>query len=207
MTRSPFPFASLAFATAIIAAPVVAAPAIGQPAPVLKAVDADGRVRTLSEFKGRTVVLEWSNNGCPYVQKHYNAGSMQTLQKSATANGIAWLTVVSSAPGHQGHLTGAEARAWKVKAGAHSSAVLLDPTGVNGRAYDAKTTPHMFIIDKAGKVAYMGGIDDKPSSDPATLADARNHVAAALADLGAGRAVATPVTRPYGCSVKYGSPG
>lgn len=193
--------AALAFA----AAPALAAPAVGQPAPAFQAVDDDGRKRSLSEFKGQVVVLEWTNKGCPYVQKHYDSGNMQRLQKQATKDGAVWLTVISSAPDTQGHMTAPEAKAWKVKANAASTAVLLDPAGRVGRAYDARTTPHMYIVDPAGKLVYMGGIDDRPSSEPASLKGAKNYVAAALADLKAGRAVAQPVSRPYGCGVKYGS--
>lgn len=187
------------------ASPAAAAPVLGQPAPALQAVDADGRTRSLAEFKGKTVVLEWTNNGCPYVRKHYDSGNMQGLQKQATKDGVVWLTVISSAPGTQGHMTGAQAKAWKAKEGAASTAVLLDPTGVVGRAYDAKTTPHMYVVDKAGTLVYMGGIDDKASADPATLKTATNYVKAALSDVKSGRAVAQAATRPYGCSVKYSS--
>lgn len=197
-------FALLAAASAI-AAPAAAAPMLGQPAPAFQAVDASGKTRALSEFRGKTVVLEWTNNGCPYVQKHYNAGAMQGLQAQAAKDGMVWLTVISSAPGMQGHLTGPQAKAWKAEAKAASTDILLDPQGTVGRAYDAKTTPHMYIVDKAGKLVYMGGIDDKASSDPATLKGAVNYVAAALADVKAGRPVAQAATRPYGCSVKYGS--
>lgn len=188
-----------------LAAPAVAAPVLGQPAPAFEAVDAKGKTRSLAEFRGKTVVLEWTNNGCPYVQKHYNSGNMQNLQGQAAKDGVVWLTVVSSAPGMQGHLTGPQAVAWKAKEKAPVADVLLDPKGTVGRAYEAKTTPHMYVVDKAGALVYMGGIDDKPSSDPASLKGATNYVAAALADVKAGRAVAQAATRPYGCSVKYGS--
>jgi hypothetical protein len=191
-------------ATAALAAPALAAPRLGQAAPAFQAVDADGRTRALSEFKGKTVVLEWSNNGCPYVKKHYDSGNMQGLQKQATADGVVWLTIVSSAPGTQGYLTAAEAKAWKTKAGLGSSSILLDPKGTVGRTYEAKTTPHMYIVDKTGKLVYMGGIDDKASASPATLKGANNYVVAALADVKAGRPVAQAATQPYGCSVKYG---
>ena len=191
--------------SAALAVPAFAAPSLGQPAPAFQAVDAAGRTRSLSEFAGKTVVLEWTNDGCPYVQKHYGSGNMQSLQKRATADGVVWLTIVSSAPGMQGYLTPAQARAWKAKAKAASTDLLLDPQGRIGRAYEAKATPHMFVIDKAGKVAYMGGIDDRPYADPASLKGARNYVAEALADLKAGRRVAVAVSQPYGCSIKYGS--
>lgn len=193
----------LAASMLAIAAPAAAAPAIGQPAPNFQAVDADGRTRSLSEFKGRTVVLEWHNGGCPYVKKHYGAGAMQSLQKQATADGAVWLTLISSAPGTQGYLAPAEAKTWKASNKAAATALLLDPEGDVGKAYDARTTPHMYVVDRAGRLAYMGGIDDKPSADPSSLKGANNYVAAALADLKAGRNVATPVSKPYGCSVKY----
>jgi len=192
-------------AAIVAAAPAMAAPVLGQPAPAFQAVDASGNTRSLSEFRGKTVVLEWTNNGCPYVQKHYNSGAMQSLQREATRDGVVWLTLISSAPGMQGYLTGPQARQWKAEAKAASTDVLLDPKGTVGRAYEAKTTPHMYVVDKAGKLVYMGGIDDKPSSDPDSLKGARNYVVAALADVKAGRPVAQAVTRPYGCSVKYGS--
>ena len=195
---------ALAFA-ASLAGPATAAPLLGQPAPAFKATDASGKTRSLAEFRGKTVVLEWTNSGCPYVQKHYNAGAMQKLQSQATRDGVVWLTVVSSAPGMQGFLTPAAAKAWKSNLGAGAADVLLDPKGAVGRAYDARTTPHMYIVDKAGALVYMGGIDDQPSADPESLKGARNFVTAALADIKAGRVVAQAATRPYGCSVKYGS--
>lgn len=198
-------FAIALLAASALAAPAAAAPVLGQAAPAFTAVDANGKARSLSEFRGKTVVLEWTNSGCPYVRKHYDSGNMQGLQKSATADGAVWLTVISSAPGTQGYVAGADAKAWKTKEKAAHTDLLLDPKGTVGRAYEAKTTPHMYIIDKAGKLVYMGGIDDKASSDPASLNGAKNYVTAALADVKAGRAVAQAATRPYGCSVKYGS--
>lgn len=196
---------ALAAASMLAGPAAVAAPVVGQPAPAFTAVDAHGKTRVLAEFKGRTVVLEWTNEGCPYVRKHYDSGAMQALQRDATREGAIWLTVVSSAPGTQGYLTQATAKTWKAKEKAAPTDVLLDAKGVVGRAYEAKTTPHMYVIDKAGKLVYMGGIDDRPSSDPESLKGAKNYVVAALADLKAGRPVAQPVTRSYGCSVKYGS--
>ncbi len=188
-----------------LAAPAVAAPVLGQPAPAFNAVDADGHARSLAEFRGKTVVLEWTNNGCPYVQKHYNSGNMQGLQKEATKEGVVWLTLISSAPGFQGYLTGPQAKQWKSKVGAASSDVLLDPKGTVGRAYGARTTPHMYVVDRTGTLVYMGGIDDRASADPDSLKGAKNYVVAALADVRAGRPVAQAATRPYGCSVKYSS--
>ena len=196
---------SILFAAAIaLAAPAAhAAPVVGQAAPAFTAKDADGKTRSLSEFNGKTVVLEWTNDGCPYVQKHYKSGAMQGLQKSAAKDGVVWLTLISSAPGKQGYLEGAQARGWKATNGAGSTALLLDPTGQVGHAYEAKTTPHMYIVDKTGKLVYMGGIDDKPTADPASLKGANNYVSAALSDIKAGRAVSTPVSKPYGCTIKY----
>ena len=187
------------------ALPAQAAPAVGQAAPAFSVADADGKTRSLADFKGKTVVLEWHNEGCPYVKKHYGAGAMQKLQKQATADGVVWLTVVSSAPNTQGYLAADAAKGWKTKYDAGSTALLLDPAGKVGHAYDAKTTPHMYVIDKGGNLAYMGAIDDKPVANPESLKGAKNYVSAALADLDAGRPVATPVTKAYGCSVKYAS--
>lgn len=198
--------AVLAVALTLAAAgPAFAAPELGQPAPPFRAMDENGRERALSDYLGKTVVLEWTNSGCPYVGKHYGSGTMQALQKKATREGVVWLTVASSAPRMQGYFTAATARAWKAKEHSAATAILLDGSGKIGRAYEAKNTPHMFVIDKAGKVAYMGGIDDRPYADPASLKGAKPYVALALADLKAGRPVATPVSQPYGCSVKYNS--
>lgn len=177
--------------------------ALAAPAPAFTAVDIDGKSRSLAEFKGKTVVLEWVNEGCPYVKKHYS-GNMQGLQQAATADGVVWLTVASSAPGKQGHFAdGGAARAWMGARGAKPTTLLLDPDGVVASAYKAKTTPHMYVIDPAGQLVYQGAIDDKPSSKVEDIATAKNYVAAALADLKAGRKVAVPASQPYGCAVKY----
>lgn len=199
-------FRSFAFAAALTlaAGPALAAPAIGQPAPAFTIKDGAGQTRSLSEFKGKTVVLEWTNAGCPYVQKHYESGNMQGLQKGAAKDGVVWLTLISSAPGKQGYVSPAEAKTWKSTTGAGSTAVLLDPTGQVGHAYEAKTTPHMYVVNPAGTLVYMGGIDDKPTADPASLKGATNYVAAALSDVKAGRPVAKTVSKPYGCTIKYG---
>ena len=188
-----------------LAAPAFALPQLGQPAPAFTAMDAHGHKRSLAEFKGKTVVLEWTNSGCPYVGKHYGSGTMQALQRKETADGVVWLTVASSAPDMQGYFTGPTARAWAAKEHWAGTAILLDGAGVIGREYGAKNTPHMFVIDKAGRLAYMGGIDDRPYAAPESLKGAKNYVTAALADVKAGRPVAQAATRPYGCSVKYGS--
>lgn len=196
-------FKALAFTAAIaIAAPALANPVVGQAAPAFRAVDSNGKARSLAEFKGKTVVLEWTNAECPFVKKHY-AGNMQALQKSAAKDGIVWLTVNSGAPGKQGHVDGAGANAIVKAKGAAPAAYLLDAKGDVGRAYAAKTTPHMYIVDPAGKLVYMGGIDDTPTADVADIKTAKNYVTAALADLKAKRAVQTASSKPYGCSVKY----
>ncbi|MFN3857030.1 MAG: thioredoxin family protein [Caulobacter sp.] len=193
--------------TGALAAPAVLAIApslaMAKPAPGFSVQDADGKTRSLAEFRGKTVVLEWINEGCPYVKKHYN-GNMQALQKAAKADGVVWLTVCSSAPGTQGHwASGAAAKAWMAGKGGAPTAILLDPTGAMGKAYGAKTTPHMYIIDKGGELVYQGGIDDKPTSKVEDIAGATNYVTAALADIKAGRPVKTAFSKPYGCAVKY----
>lgn len=180
-----------------------AAPKIGYPAPAFSAVDTTGKTWSLAELKGKRVILEWTNDQCPYVIKHYGSGNMQALQKEATAAGYIWLSVISSAPGKQGHVSPAEADALTTSRGAAPTAVLIDSQGVLGRAYEAKTTPHLFIIDEAGTLVYRGGIDDKPTTDPADIAGANNYVRQAMAELASGKPIANPVTRPYGCSVKF----
>jgi peroxiredoxin len=182
-----------------------AAPVVGEPAPAFQAMDADGHARSLSDFAGKVVVLEWTSSDCPYSGKHYGSGNMQGLQKKAVKDGVVWLTVSSSAPDREGYFTPQTARAWRAKVGSHATAILLDGEGRVGRAYNARVTPHMFIVDRTGRLAYMGGIDDRPYADPASLKGAKNYVTAALADLKAGRPVAQPVTPPYGCSVRYAS--
>ena len=165
-------------------------------------MDTAGKTWSLAELKGKRVILEWTNDQCPYVIKHYGSGNMQALQKEATGAGYIWLSVISSAPGKQGHVSAAEADALTTSRGAAPSAVLIDK-GSLGRAYEAKTTPHLFIIDEAGTLVYRGGIDDKPTTDPADIAGANNYVWQAMAELASGKPIANPVTRPYGCSVKF----
>ena len=190
-------------AFAVVAAPAAAAPVVGKPAPNFKAADVNGKAVTLSDFRGKTVVLEWNNPECPFVKKHYGSGNMQKTQAAATKDGVVWLSINSGAPGKQGHLSGAEAKAMLAQASARPTAYLLDPRGVVGKAYEAKTTPHMYIINKAGTLVYAGGIDDKPTPRPADVNGARNHVLAALAELKAGKGVPVASSRPYGCAVKY----
>jgi peroxiredoxin len=195
--------AAAAFVLGLGAMPAPASPIVGEPAPAFTAVDSNGRSHALGDFKGKTVVLEWTNDGCPYVRKHYGTGSMQKTQRDLTAAGAVWLTIVSSAPGKQGYVDGRGANDLTTSRNAHPTAVLLDPKGVIGRAYEAQTTPHMFVIDKTGVLRYMGAIDDQPTVDPTHIADARNYVREAFAAVSAGKSVAETATDPYGCSVKY----
>ena len=176
---------------------------IGEPAPGFTGIDTRGNSHALSDYRGKPVILEWTNHDCPYVRKHYNSGNMQQQQRAATDQGAVWLSIISSAPGKQGHVTPAQADTLTVERNAAPSAVILDENGEIGRLYGAKTTPHMYIIDADGKLAYMGGIDSIASSNPADIEKAIQYVPAALAQVMNGEPVASSVTRPYGCSVKY----
>lgn len=178
-------------------------PVIGKPAPDFTAAAADGGKVTLSSYRGHIVVLEWNNPDCPFVRKHYGSGNMQQLQKFARAHGVIWLTVNSGAPGREGHMDAAQARSYIQRKHLTATHYLLDADGVIGRLYGAKATPHMFVIDAQGNLAYMGAIDDKPTSYVSDIATAHNFVRSALEDLLAGRPVAIPSTQAYGCSVKY----
>ena len=180
-----------------------AAPDIDKPAPALAGHDEAGKPVDLAQFRGHAVVLEWTNNGCPFVRHVYSSGVMQGLQKRAAAQGVVWLTVISSAPGKQGYLTPPQVRQWKSATGAAPADVLLDPSGAIGRTYGARATPTLYLVDPRGVLIYMGGIDDRPSTDPADAKQAKNYIALALDDLKAGRPIADKVTPPYGCSVKY----
>ncbi len=189
----------------LAATSAIAAPEPGKPAPAFAAVDSQGKPVNLASLKGKTVVLEWTNHDCPYVGKHYTSGNMQKLQKDAAAQGIVWLTVISSAPGQQGHVDGPAADTLTTTRNAAPSAVVLDPDGALGRLYDAKTTPHMYVIKPDGTLAYNGAIDDKPTKDTADVATAKSFVRQALDAVAAGKSVDPSITRAYGCSVKYGS--
>lgn len=202
-TKRSLIVAASAAAALSLAAPLMASPTTGASAPDFTAVDSNGVMHSLSDFSGKTVVLEWTNDGCPYVKKHYGAGNMQAIQKSAAADDVVWLSVISSAPGKQGHVDGAGANAIVAKHGAAPSAVLLDEAGDLGRLYGAQTTPHMYVINGSGDLVYQGAIDSNRSANPATIAGATNYVTAALDAVKAGQAPAKAQTQPYGCSVKY----
>ena len=199
----------LTMAALLVAMPLsqaAANPEVGKPAPAFTGKTAAGETLRLSDLKGKTVVLEWTNKDCPYVSKHYGTKNMQALQRDAKGRfGVTWISVISSAPGLQGYLEPSEALANVKATNAAPDHVILDPEGAIGQAYGAVTTPHMYIIDANGMLRFMGGIDDNPSYDWDSVKGAKNYVRAALEDLAAGRAVAEPATRPYGCSVKYGS--
>ena len=205
LTRQTF-ISGLAIAGLVLAAgSALAQPAakLGALAPAFEAVDADGKPRQLSEFAGKTVILEWTNHDCPYVRKHYNSATMQTLQKDMAKMGVVWLSVVSSPVGEQGHVDSAKAKELTTSRDAAPAAVLLDPNSKMARAYGATTTPHMYIIDPKGRLAYMGAIDDKPSATASSLNGAKSYVRQAMAELKAGKAVSEASTKAYGCAVKY----
>lgn len=175
----------------------------GSQAPDFKGTDSNGNTQTLSQYRGKWVVLEWANRGCPFEQKHYRSGNMEALQREWTAKGVVWLSVISSAPGEQGYVTPAEENEYLKTMKAAPTAAILDPNGTIGHLYQAKTTPHMFVIDPTGKLIYQGAIDSKATTDVDDIKTADNYLNDALNAAMAGKAVQTPVTRPYGCSVKY----
>jgi peroxiredoxin len=177
----------------------------GSPAPDFSAATETGKTVKLSDFRGKYVVLEWANEGCPFVKKHYGSGNMQSLQKEYTAKDVVWLTVFSSAEGKQGHEDAAGALAQKAAWHSSPTAMLLDDQGVVGKEFGAKTTPHMFVIDPKGTLIYMGGIDNVASADPDDIKTAKNYVKAALDESMAGKAVTTASAPSYGCSIKYGT--
>lgn len=162
-----------------------------------------GQSVSLADQRGKLVILEWTNHDCPYVRKHYETGNMQALQKETTAQGVIWLTLISSSPGTQGYVTPKQADELTTTRKASPTSVLLDPTGIVGKAYGATNTPHMYLIDNNGLLVYAGAIDDRPTTRRADVQGARNYVRAALEDVAAGRQVQTPATRAYGCTVKY----
>src|SRR5262245_23660684 len=177
---------------------------VGAPAPALSLPASTGKTMSLGDYRDKVVVLEWTNHECPYVRKHYESGNMQALQKETTGQGVIWLTVISSAPGTQGYVNAAEANELTGTRKAAPTAVVLDPKGSVGKMYGATNTPHMYVVDKAGVLAYAGAIDDKPTTRKSDIQGAQNYVRVALEAVTAGQPVKTPVTRAYGCTVKYG---
>ena len=175
----------------------------GAPAPGFTAPDIAGRMVNLGQYAGQIVILEWTNNGCPFVQKHYDSANMQTLQRRYTQGGVIWLTIASSAPGEEGYVTPAAAKADLARWQAAPTDYLLDPDGMVGHLYDARATPHMVVIDRGGTIAYMGAIDDTPSTRLADVRTAKNYLVAALDEIAAGKPVTVASTRAYGCSIKY----
>lgn len=176
---------------------------VGDAAPSFAVQDSQGKQRALGDFKGKYVVLEWHNEGCPFVKKHYDTGNMQRLQKEWEDKGVVWLTVISSAPGKEGFADAKAANADMEKHHAAPTAVLLDPKGEMGKAYGAKTTPHMFVIGPDGKLIYNGAIDDKTGTQQSEVSAAHNYVSGALTQAMAGQPVTHASTQPYGCGVKY----
>ncbi len=186
-----------------LALTVARAARVGERAPDFTATDSNGQTHKLSEYAGKYVVLEWTNRGCPYTQKHYSSGNMQNLQREWTAKGVIWLTVASSAPGEQGYVTSDQENAYLKQANAAPTAALLDPSGALGHLYNAKTTPDMYVINPQGILIYEGAIDDRPSSDPSDIRGAKNYVSLALSEAMAGKPVSVATSQSYGCSVKY----
>jgi hypothetical protein len=192
-------------AALIVPALAHAAANVDAPAPAFTATTADGKTVSLADYKGKTVVLEWTNHDCPFVKKHYGSGNMQSQQKAAASQGVVWLQVISSAPGQQGHVDGATAQKLNTDRGAVPTATLLDPKGEIGKAYGAQTTPHMYVIRPDGTLAYKGGIDSLATADQNDIGKAEPYVTQALVAVSSGRKVDKASTRPYGCSIKYAS--
>ena len=195
----------LAATLAVFAVPALASPAIGEAAPDFSALGSDGSTHALADYRGKVVVLEWNNPQCPFVRKHYGAGNIQKQQAEAAANGVVWLTVNSGAPGKQGQLDAEGAKAYVAQQKASPAAYLIDSDGRVGRAYAAKTTPQIAIIDHEGVLRYNGAIDSIPSTDADDIAEATQYARQALAEIAAGKPVSVTTSEPYGCSVKYGS--
>jgi alkyl hydroperoxide reductase subunit AhpC len=199
--------AALVLLTLCAGLPKIWAAKVGEAAPEFTATASNGNTVHLADYRGKYVVLEWHNNGCPYVGKHYKSGNMQRLQKEWTGRGVIWFTVLSSAAGKQGYATAGEENDYLVKMQASPTAALLDPSGEIGHLYDAKTSPQMVVIDPKGILIYSGAIDDKPTTDLQDVPTATNYVSQALEESMAGKQVQVPTTRPYGCSVKYADSG
>jgi len=202
--RIHFSLASLAVLAAAFAPSIAFAQAVvGSPAPTFTATDSHGQSHSLDQYRGKYVVLEWHNQGCPYTRKHYVSGNMQSLQKQWTAKGVVWFTVISSAPGQQGYVTDTQENSYLAQMHADPTAVLMDIDGKLGHLYAAKTTPEMYVIDPNRKLIYEGAIDDRPTPDPGDIKGADNYLNDALTEAMAGKPIAHAYTRSYGCSVKY----
>jgi peroxiredoxin len=202
MKRASAALIALALSVAFTLALAQAA-RVGERAPDFTATDSNGQTHKLSDYAGKYVVLEWTNRGCPYTQKHYTSGNMQNLQRTWTAKGVVWLTVASSAPGEQGYVSAADENSYLKQANATPTAALLDPSGALGHLFNAKTTPHMYVINPQGILIYQGAIDDRPSTDTSDIRSAKNYVSLALTESMAGKSVSIATSQPYGCSVKY----
>jgi len=188
---------------AVFTVPFVWGLETGKTTPDFKLTNVDGKSWSLQNQRGKFVVLEWTNPECPFVKKHYDLGNMQALQKEMTEKGVVWVSICSSAKGKQGNYAPAEWKKLIKEKGANPTTVLLDASGKIGKTYGAKTTPHLFVINPEGVLIYQGAIDDTPSTDPADIADAKNHVREALNEALNGKTITIPETKPYGCSVKY----
>jgi len=182
---------------------VAAEPVVGKEAPLFEGITSGGESISLESLRGKPVMLEWTNHDCPYVRKHYESGNMQRTQERLTKDGVTWISIISSAPGEQGYVSAEQANALSQNRGVYADYVVLDPEGTIGRKYNAKTTPHMFLIDADGVLQYMGAIDDKPSARASSLEGATNYALAAWQSLKAGEPIEETSTKPYGCSVKY----
>ncbi len=194
-----------AVSLAVAATALQAAPSVGQDAPDFSLRDTSGKTVKLSDYRGKHVVLEWTNPGCPYVRKHYDSGNMAATQKDATGRGAVWLSINSTAKSSYDYLEPAKLVAWQKQRKVEPTAVLMDEQGDAGKAYGARTTPHMYIVDPKGKLVYAGGIDSIASSSPSDIAKAVNYVRQGLAEATAGKPITAATTRPYGCSIKYES--
>ncbi|MBC7918774.1 MAG: thioredoxin family protein [Rhodoferax sp.] len=195
----------LGLASIALAFSAQAAPVVGQPAPDFSLTDAAGKTVRLSDFKGKHVVLEWTNPACPFVRKHYGSTNMQTLQKEAATSGVVWLSINSTATDHGDYLKPEQLGRWMAEQKASPVATLLDESGATGKAYGARTTPHMYIVGPQGQLLYAGGIDSIASSRPEDIKTAVNYVRQGLSEVLAGKPISVPASKPYGCSVKYKS--
>jgi AhpC/TSA family len=195
----------LGLSTLVVAASLQAAPVVGQSAPDFTLRDTSGKAVKLSDFRGKHVVLEWTNPGCPYVRKHYDSGNIPATQRDAVEKGVIWLAINSTGKSSDEYMAPDKLVAWQSERKARPTATLLDEDGATGKAYGARTTPHMYIVDPQGRLIYAGGIDSIPSSSPADISKAVNYVRQGLDEALAGKPLSAAVTRPYGCSVKYES--